>query len=188
MSVITLYFNILLYDNKGNFLNILDYIRHQPFGFKQNRIVSYTLSCNFNRLLNNSEIITFQTSIQICCILTFIIYSYAIKILRESFHLLRHKTYNPIKKRFDNIQLEKEEAAIAIVLFSFMVLIYTNLIIYYMFLISIYHILIIHSFWNDLIINFRSGHSFSVSWRLSSGRYGFDRNYFRKILLGEISF
>ncbi|KAI5181087.1 hypothetical protein PAEPH01_2784, partial [Pancytospora epiphaga] len=116
-------------------LRAMEHIMNQPMGIKQNTIIKTLLGTLFKKILAVEMELEFLVPVEMCISIIFAAYSYNMMILRDIFHLLQNKTYNPIKKRIDTIYLDVDQIVLSVFLFSFSFIIYTNLVVYYMYFI-----------------------------------------------------
>ncbi|WUR02408.1 uncharacterized protein VNE69_01345 [Vairimorpha necatrix] len=154
-------FSVLLKIYFKNFLDFLlinfpdyaiAYIRDKPFGLKQNTVIKENLAyifINFN-LYQNMIYESFfifaslldldMIFIKLSFLFIFKVYKFIIRTLSELLDLLNHKTYNKLKRRYDTIVLSADQIILAVLFFSIFVLIFINILPYYLFYVLVWFI------------------------------------------------
>ncbi|KAI4292904.1 hypothetical protein PAPHI01_2178 [Pancytospora philotis] len=118
-------------------LGSIDYIMHQPFGIKQNTIIKTLLGSVFKQILSVDTGLDLSMLLCVCTRLIAAVYAYNMMVLMDIFDLIQNKTYNPSKKRIDTVYLDTDQIVLSVFLFSFGIIIYTNLVLYYIFFVFI---------------------------------------------------
>lgn len=135
-------------------INSVIYIMGTPLGIKQSYVVKSTLGSSYLTLLAQTNPQDITTSLRICCYLTFAVYKYTFNTLKEIFHLLNNKTYNPVMKRFDVFYLSNDQIIMAGLLFSILSILYLNILLFYVYFTFIYLILETFKVLEKIIVDF----------------------------------
>lgn len=118
-------------------LKSIDYIMNKPLGIEQNTVIKTMLGKLFKQIISLKIHEDFTLPLLICTRFIFIIYSINMMMLKDIFSLIKNKTYNPVKKRFDTIRLDTDQTVLSVFIFSACAIIYMNLVIYYMYFVII---------------------------------------------------
>ncbi|KAL6122711.1 hypothetical protein NUSPORA_00240 [Nucleospora cyclopteri] len=107
---------------------ILSNLSIHAFGYKFNKKISVFCYRIFNYSLKNSCSIE---GINLCYFFIAFVYRYNVKTIIEVADLLRNRTYNPVKNRYDNIFFSYDQVIIGVIIFCFNIFIFLNIFVYY---------------------------------------------------------
>lgn len=179
--------------NRGKIVSTLTsnvkYIMGCPFGIKQSFVVKTTLGNAYLQLLSPGYTSDIISSIKVCCFITFKVYRHTFLTLKEIFHLLNNKTYNPVMKRFDSIYLNIDQIVLSIMMLSVLSIFWLNLMLFYIFFAIIYLLIEIAMVLQSISIEIIfTGHLISVFTILKSEfkKSVFYKNFFYRLVNGQL--
>ncbi|KAF9761741.1 hypothetical protein NGRA_2417 [Nosema granulosis] len=126
------------------------YVQNQPIGIKQNTIIKESLGLVCSKALEIQRLIFLpaiflnaeKVVLRINMAFIFFLYKTVLDRIIEIATLFNNKTYNSLKKRYDNVKLSIDQIVLCVLFFSISTLTLITLVFYYLLYLVFYFIVL----------------------------------------------